>query len=51
MFVEFTVLYQCDLDPEDAKAIENGEMTVDDIDWYYYAQNATADLISIEVDG
>lgn len=51
MTVEFTVLYQCDLDPEDAKAIESGEMTVDDIDWYYYAQNADMDLISIAVDG
>lgn len=51
MSVEFTVLYQCDLDPEDAKAIESGEMTIDDIDWYYYAQDASMELISIEVDG
>lgn len=51
MTVEFTVLFQCDLDPEDAEAIRNGEMTVDDLDWYYYMQNANTDLISIVVDG
>lgn len=51
MFVQFTVACECDLDPEDAKAIESGEMTIDDIDWYYYLQNADTDLISIEVDG
>lgn len=50
MWVRFTVSFECKLDPEDEQAIEDGAMTVDDVDWLYYMQDAEADLISIEED-
>lgn len=48
MFVRFTVECECNLDPEDAERIENGEMTIHDIDWYFYMQDCTMTLVSIE---
>lgn len=48
MFVRFTVECECNLDPEDAERIENGEMTIHDIDWYFYMQDSDMTLASIE---
>lgn len=50
MYVLFNVQFTCKLDPEDEKAIEDGAMAIDDVDWLYYMQDAEADLISIEED-
>lgn len=41
MYVEMTIRAVAKLDEEDAQNIENGEMNESDIDWSYYADNAT----------
>lgn len=50
MYVLFNVQFVCKLDPEDEQAIEDGAMTIEDVDWVYYIQDADATLVSIEED-
>lgn len=50
MYVLFNVQFECKLNPEDEKAIEDGSITIEDIDWTYYMQDADATPVSIEED-
>lgn len=48
MWVTIVVEYDCELAEEDATAIENGEMTVQDIDTSWYTDNSsTAEVVDI----
>lgn len=40
MYVEITISHLVKLDDEDAQDIENGDMTLSDIDWSYYLDQA-----------
>lgn len=48
MWVTITVEYDCKLTEEDAAAIENGEMMLQNIDTAYYIDNfSTAEITDI----
>lgn len=48
MWVTIIAEYECELAEDDVTAIENGEMTLQDIDAWYYVDNfSTADVTDI----